>query len=276
MIMIHRAPAAAFALALACALPAASFAAEPAAEPQMHTGYTNRSPRTPTVSPKGDQISASDVIGADVRDSNGTATAKIADLIVNRKDGSVVLAVLQPTGGMSFKNGRTTVAWRSLRFDAKPTPHFVTALSREALAAGSPIEQQAKNNDDFYDVKNGLLGKTAIGADGSDVGHVKDLVLTFGSGHLAALVIDTGGFISIGEKNHAIAWGKANPRGGKGSSPLHLALSKAEVDAAPVTATMAPAPMPAQSGNTATVIRHDSTGNISGSKIPTPADRRKP
>ena len=56
-------------------------------EPQMNTGYTNRAPRTPTVSESADQIRASQVIGAEVRDRSGAEVAKIDDLIANRKEG---------------------------------------------------------------------------------------------------------------------------------------------------------------------------------------------
>jgi hypothetical protein len=48
--MIARTAATALLVTIACALPRLSLAAEPAAEPQMNTGYTNRLPRTPTVS----------------------------------------------------------------------------------------------------------------------------------------------------------------------------------------------------------------------------------
>jgi sporulation protein YlmC with PRC-barrel domain len=273
--MIDRASTIALVLALTCALPTASFAAEPAAEPQMNTGYTNRSPRTPTVSETADQISASAVIGADVRDTNGAEIAKISDLIANRKDGTVELAVLDPSGGASFKNGRTSVAWSSLQFEGKPAPHFVTALSPEALAAGTSFKGQAKARDGFYDVKTELLGKTAIGSDGANLGHIKDLVITFGNGRLVALVIDTGGLISVGAKDHAVAWDKAKPQGGKRDAPVRLALSKAEVEAAPVTVTQAPRPVPAEAGSTTPNIRQDSTGNISGSYTSAPAARRK-
>ena len=270
--MIDR-TAAVLVIALGCAASGAALAAQPAAEPQMDTGYTNRSPRTPTVSEAADQIRAKAVIGADVRNPNGSEIAKISDLIVNRTSNAIELAVLQPTGGAS-SSGAATVAWGSLRFEGKPTPHFVTALSREALAAGRSFKKQARNGNDLYDVKADLLGKKAVGTSGAEVGRITDLVLTFESGRLVALVIDTGGLISVGAKHHAVAWDKANPQGGKGNAPLRLAVSKTEVDAAPVTATKAPEAAPVQSGNSTPVIRQDSTGNTSGSSIPAPANRR--
>lgn len=264
--------AATLVVALGWTLPAVALAAQPDAEPQMFTGHSNRAPMKPTVSETGDEIGASQAIGTDVGDESGAVVAKLADLVVNRKDAAVQLAILEPAGGTSFKNGRTTVAWESLKFEGKPTPHFVTALSREALAAGTSFKQQAENRDNFYDVKTDILGKPAVGVGGADLGKIKDLVLTFGSGRLVALVIDTGGL--IGKENyHAVAWDKARPAKGKGTAPIRLALSKAEVDAAPVMA--APQPLATQSGSSSTpAVTRDSAGNISGTRIPVPGSRR--
>jgi sporulation protein YlmC with PRC-barrel domain len=271
--MTDRTPAPALIVALACTLPAVCLAAEPAAQPQMYTGYTNRAPRTPTVSESADEIGASQAIGASVRDASGAEVATIGDLIVNRKDAAVELAILEPAGGVSFRHGSVAVAWSSLKFEGKPTPRFVTALSREALASGTPFTPQAQASGNYYDVKTDLLGKTAIGADGAELGRVKDLVLTFGSGRLVALVIDIGGL--IGKENyHAVAWDKAQPQGGRGNSPLRLALSKSEVEAAPIMVTQAPRPAPSPPGSTAPMIRQDSTGNVSGTRIPAPPSRR--
>ena len=156
--MIDRAASIALIFSLACTLPAVSSAAEPAAEPQMNTGYTNRAPRTPTVSENADQIRASKAIGAAVRDTSGAEVAKIGDLIVNRKTGTIDVAILEVTGGMASKHHRATVAWNSLKFEGEPTPHFVTALSPQTLAASTSFKTQAESRDDFYDVKTDLLG----------------------------------------------------------------------------------------------------------------------
>jgi sporulation protein YlmC with PRC-barrel domain len=240
----------------------------------MNTGYTNRAPRTPTVSETADQIRASQAIGAAVRDASGAEVAKIADLIVNRKDGAVDVAILNLAGGMASKHHRATVAWNTLKFDGKPTPHFVTALSPQALAASTSFKGQAESRDDFYDVKTDLLGKKVIGSDGADLGKINDLVLTFGDGRIVAVVIDAGGLLA-GAKYHAVAWDEAQLQGGKGNAPLRLAVTKAQVEAAPVMTTQAPRPVPTQSDTSTPMIRQDSAGNISGSRIPVPPARRQ-
>jgi sporulation protein YlmC with PRC-barrel domain len=271
--MSDRAGSTVILLALACLLSGTALAAEPAAEPQMYNGFTNRAPRTPTVSESADEITASQAIGRDVQDTNGAVVAKIADLIADRKDGAVEAAILEPAGGDSFRHGRATVAWSSLKFAGKPTPHFVSALGRQALASGTSFKQTAEARKAYYDVKSDLLGKNAVGKDGAGLGHIKDLVFTFGSGKLVALVIDTGGIIA-GAKDHAVAWDKADPEAGKSGASVHLALTKQEVDAAPVTTTMAPRAVTSELGNSSPEVTRDSTGNVSGSKIPVPPSRR--
>ncbi|HZU91567.1 MAG TPA: PRC-barrel domain-containing protein, partial [Stellaceae bacterium] len=149
---------------------------------------------------------------------------------------------------------------------------FVTALGRQALAAGASFERQARHNPAYYDVKADLLGHQAVGPHGAALGQISDLVLDFGSGRLVALVIDTGGPFTVGAKTHAVAWSKAEPRG---KNPVRLALSKKAVDAAPVTATMTPRPAPTHGKSAAPAVVHrDQTGNLSGTAIPGPATRR--
>ena len=137
------------------------------------------------------------------------------------------------------------------------------------------LVEKAKNSRSYYDVKKDLLGKEVLGAGGAQLGHVQDLVVTFGTGHLVALVINTGGFISLGgANNHAVAWNAAEPRASDNGGPVRVALSKAQVERAPVTATIAPAPIAPQPGNQNAEIRRDSIGNISGTRIPAPQDQR--
>lgn len=265
-----------FALAVAavCAFSAASLAAEPAAEPPMMPGYPNQPAATPTVKLTPDQIRAGNAIGSEVRNPDGAVIAKIADLYVNRKDSAVELASLVPDNSPAFKNGRTTVAWTSLRFQGKPTPHFVTALSTQALVNGTAFKQQAVDEKSYYDVKADLLGKQALGANGKNIGKIGDVVFNFENGRLDALIIDTGGLLDVGLRNRVVGWAKADVSGGEGGAPLRFAISKKEVDSAPVITTMAPMPVPNQSGSSTPMIREDSTGNISGTRIPVPQSRR--
>jgi sporulation protein YlmC with PRC-barrel domain len=263
------------ALVFVCSLDgAAAFNALGAAAgtaPHMATGHVGGA-GMPAVTETANQISAGRAIGARVYQKNGKEVATIADLIVDRRQGAVALAVLKPAGSAVFKGGPTAVAWSSLHFRPTPTPRFVTALGRKAFAAGVSLERQARDNPAYYDVKADLLGKQAVGPHGAALGQIGDLVVEFGSGRLVALVIDTGGPFAVGVKTHAVAWSKAQPHG---KDPVHLALSKKAVDSTPVTATMTPLPAPThRRGAAPAVIRRDQTGNLSGTAIPGPATRR--
>jgi sporulation protein YlmC with PRC-barrel domain len=173
--MIRRAAYTVLLLALAFAVTTAAVAAGGQIIPQMDTGHTDRPPQTPTVSEKPDQIRASAAIGGKVVDAKGNELATITDLIASRKQRSVEFAILDFGGD----NGRTATAWGHLLFEAAPAPHFVTVLSREALAADRAMGNQEKNGDDSFHIKNDLMGKKAVGADGANLGEIEDVVVTW-------------------------------------------------------------------------------------------------
>lgn len=49
-----------------------------------------------------------------------------------------------------------------------------------------------------------LLGRKAVGADGKELGEVEDVILNASSGDAEKLVIASGGFMGLGEKNIAV------------------------------------------------------------------------
>jgi PRC-barrel domain len=251
-------------------------AAENPVAPQMYSGYSHRQPQRWAVSPTADQTAASAVIGADLKNAGGTTIAKIADLIIDPGNATAGVAIITPAGLQPFDHGKNSaVAWSSLEFEPKPTPHFVTRLDQAALDAGTKLVGNAEPGASYLDVKKDLLGKEVVGRDGAPIGHVQNLVLTFGTGRLVALVVNTGGFITMGgANNHAVAWNAAQPQPGANGGLIHIALTKSQVEGAPVTATMAPAPIGPSPNNYNVEYRRDATGNLSGTKIPAPQDRR--
>jgi sporulation protein YlmC with PRC-barrel domain len=262
------------ALALACSLDGAALAAS-TAPPAMATGHVGAlagAANKPGVTEAADQLPARKIIGASVREENGQQIASIVDLIIDRRRDAVVLAVLKPGGSAAYKGGPTRVAWSSLSFQPTPTPRFATALGPQALAAGTPLKQRIRGNPAYYDVKKDLLGKKVVGAHGAKLGNIRDVILNDRSGRLVALVINTAGLIDIGAHYHAIAWNRAEPHG---RHPVRIALSKQQVDAAPVTNTMTPLPVPTHAtGAVPAVIHRNQTGNLSGTSVPGPATRR--
>jgi hypothetical protein len=77
-----------------------------------------------------------------------------------------------------------------------------------------------------------LIDRTVIGKDKGEIGHVID-VLVDAKGEPAALVVDVGGFMGMGNRRIAIAWERFALAGRKPNDALQLPLSDAQVKAAP-------------------------------------------
>jgi sporulation protein YlmC with PRC-barrel domain len=264
--------AAAALTALLLAGPTAARAADQPAS-GMPAGGASQAQRQPTVSEAPGQIRAKDAIGLRVIGAAGHEIGTVRDLVIDRGRGLVDLAVLDVGG----RDKPVTIAWNSLQFDARPTPHFVTRLSGSQVASGQTFEEAARKRADFIDVKDELLGKQAYGPEGNRVGTIEDLVLAFGSGRPAALLVDTSGGIEIAHQMHAVPWQAARPEITK-DKPVKIALDEEAINRQPVTTTKAPesagtsgsanvpAPPAGQSGN--------STLGNSGEPAPAPAVRR--
>ncbi len=106
----------------------------------------------------------------------------------------------------------------------------------------------------------GLLDRSVRGAEDSQIGRVID-VLIGDDGHPAALELDVGGFMGLGNRRIAVAWGLFDLSKPEGGDPLRVALTEAEVKSAPAVeasgqvtvvtgANVATPPKPAASGLT--------------------------
>ena len=78
----------------------------------------------------------------------------------------------------------------------------------------------------------GLIDRSVIGREKREIGHVID-VLVDAKGEPAALVVDVGGFMGMGNRRIAIAWERFALAGRKPKDALQLPLSDAQVKAAP-------------------------------------------
>jgi PRC-barrel domain len=78
----------------------------------------------------------------------------------------------------------------------------------------------------------GILGKKVYGPAGEDMGMAID-VLVDSDGRPRAAVIDFGGFLGVGSRKIAIDWELLQFRPADRTQPVHLALGRAEVQAAP-------------------------------------------
>lgn len=60
-----------------------------------------------------------------------------------------------------------------------------------------------------------LLGKTVVGANGDEIGEVKDVILDPKTGQAKQLIIGSGGFLGIGEKNIPVDFAEAQIQPGQ-------------------------------------------------------------
>jgi hypothetical protein len=86
-----------------------------------------------------------------------------------------------------FSGENGAIPWSSLSFQGAPTPRFVVDLSRDDLRNAPPLQ-----GDGLRDVKKDVLGAKVIDAQGKDLGTVHDLVASFSTGAIDAVVIETG------------------------------------------------------------------------------------
>ncbi len=77
-----------------------------------------------------------------------------------------------------------------------------------------------------------LIDRRVIGREKREIGHVID-VLVDAKGQPAALVVDVGGFMGMGNRRIAIAWERFALAGRKAADALQLPLTDAQVKAAP-------------------------------------------
>lgn len=56
-----------------------------------------------------------------------------------------------------------------------------------------------------------MMGKTVVGSDGEEIGEVEDVIMDSASGQARQLVISSGGFLGIGEKQIAVDFSNAQP-----------------------------------------------------------------
>ncbi len=77
-----------------------------------------------------------------------------------------------------------------------------------------------------------LIDRVVIGKEKAQIGHVID-VLVDEKGEPAALVVDVGGFLGVGNRRIAIAWERFALAGRNFRDPLQLPLTDAQVKSAP-------------------------------------------
>jgi sporulation protein YlmC with PRC-barrel domain len=127
----------------------------------------------------------------------------------------------------------------------RPLPCFAPARLRLAvmlwllLAAGLPFTAngQTARPDPAPPAAQaervfGLMGKRILAPDGTEIGRVVDLVVDR-QGETRAAVVDVGGFLGIGSRRIALAWGRMSFRSEDGALRIETDVAADRISAAP-------------------------------------------
>lgn len=86
-----------------------------------------------------------------------------------------------------------------------------TAAPSNSMSTGSTSSSAATTAPMGSVSAEELLGKTVVGSDGEEIGEVEDVIMDAASGKARQLVISSGGFLGIGEKEIAVDFSNAQP-----------------------------------------------------------------
>jgi hypothetical protein len=124
-----------------------------------------------------------------------------------------------------------------------PTEGDRTALIVQDMAQHPPQAQIPSQDPAHLQTAKmklgGLLDRSVRGTENSEVGRVID-VLTGDDGKPAALELDVGGFMGVGNRKIAVAWSLFDLSRTDSNDPLRVALSEAQVRSAPAAEASGP------------------------------------
>lgn len=217
--------------------------------------------------PMPDEWFASKIIGEQVYDSaasNAHSLGKITDLIP-ANDGSVRGVVIGVGGFLGMGEKNVAVDYGNLKWmqNANNTQVAVLATTKESLQAAPTFDTSKWNSSANamntaapdamntsatvaqksnlplkpVDIKtvsaSNLTGTSVYSADNKDIGEVGDVLLNK-NGKIAAVVLDVGGFLGIGEKPVAIAFKDLKiVADANRNLYLHTGFTKAQLESAP-------------------------------------------
>jgi sporulation protein YlmC with PRC-barrel domain len=92
----------------------------------------------------------------------------------------------------------------ALAADPSDTPSAATRAAPKSSAGPATVERTSAEH---------LIGKSVIGANNETLGKVKDVIIDPKSGRAKQLVLASGGFLGIGEKQVAVDYNDAEVRG---------------------------------------------------------------
>jgi PRC-barrel domain len=118
--------------------------------------------------------------------------------------------------------------------EAKPDTKSETAPETKPVPASPPVSGTPPQNLQliYHGEATSILGKKVQGAAGEDMGRVVD-ILVDADGQPRAAVIDFGGFLGVGSRKIAVDWHLLQFRPTDRKAPMQLAVTRADVQAAP-------------------------------------------
>jgi hypothetical protein len=118
--------------------------------------------------------------------------------------------------------------------EAKPETKPETKPESKPVPASPPVSGTPPQNLQliYHGEATSILGKKVQGAAGEDMGRVVD-ILVDADGQPRAAVIDFGGFLGVGSRKIAVDWRLLQFRPTDRKAPMQLAVTRADVQAAP-------------------------------------------
>jgi hypothetical protein len=132
------------------------------------------------------------------------------------------------------KPGATPEAAPAAQPETKPEAKPETKPEAKPVPASPPVSGTPPQNLQliYHGEATSILGKKVQGAAGEDMGRVVD-ILVDADGQPRAAVIDFGGFLGVGSRKIAVDWRLLQFRPTDRKAPMQLAVTRADVQAAP-------------------------------------------
>ena len=136
--------------------------------------------------------------------------------------------VAPPAAAPSNAPSAVVAPSRSTAAKSKPPPKSITKPGPGANDAGKRAITLHTTKLPLF----GLIDRSVVGRQKREIGHVVD-VLVDAKGEPAALVVDVGGFMGVGNRRIAIGWERFALAGRKTGDALQIPFSDAQIKAAP-------------------------------------------
>jgi sporulation protein YlmC with PRC-barrel domain len=142
-----------------------------------------------------------------------------------RKELIGAVSALALMTGAAFAQGTSTT-------DSPATTVNPPSAMEEAPAIGGPTTDTSPMTVTSAEE---MLGRDVVGSDGEELGEVEDVIIDPTSGQARQLVISSGGFLGIGEKQIAVDFNRAKVQRGDGGTPIIMLqnVTQADVESMP-------------------------------------------